>query len=255
MPPLLKLDRLHVRFGGVTALDGVDLELTAGSIVGLVGPNGAGKTTLLNCVSRLQEPDAGDIVFRGQSLLGIPAHALAHRGITRTFQNPALFGSMSVRDNVLTGTQPQHRAGFIAHALALAQVAREASAARLQADRLIEVCGLAAVADRPVSELSLGLRRQVELARALAGSPSLLLLDEPASGLSADEADTLAGSLRALRRQTGLAVLLIEHRMQWVSALCDQLIALNFGCRIAVGTPAEVRAHPEVIDAWLGDRP
>lgn len=253
-PPLLRINGLRVRFGGVLAIDGVSFDLAAGEIVGLVGPNGAGKTTLLNCVSRLQTPEAGDLFFCGQSLLEVPAHALAGLGIARTFQNLALFGSMSVRDNVLAGTQPKHRAGLIAHALALASVRREARGANIETGRLLEACGLSAVATQPVSELSLGLRRRVELARALAAAPRLLLLDEPASGLTVDEADQLAERLLALRERTGLSVLMIEHRMRLVSALCDRVIALNFGSRIAEGTPEQIRTHPEVIAAWLGTR-
>jgi branched-chain amino acid transport system ATP-binding protein len=243
---------LRVRFGGVLAIDGVSFDLAAGEIVGLVGPNGAGKTTLLNCISRLQVPEAGDLSFCGQSLLAVPAHALAGLGIARTFQNLALFGSMSVRDNVLAGTQPRHRAGLVAHALALATVRREARDAEAEADRLLEACALSPLAMQPVSELSLGMRRRVELARALASAPRLLLLDEPASGLTVDEADQLAASLLALRERTGLAVLMIEHRMRLVSALCDRVIALDFGSIIADGPPGHVRAHPEVIAAWLG---
>ena len=245
---------MRVRFGGVLAIDGVSFDLAAGEIVGLVGPNGAGKTTLLNCLSRLQVPEAGDLVFCGQSLLAVQAHALAGLGIARTFQNLALFGSMSVRDNVLAGTQPRHRAGLVAHALALATVRREAQDAEAEADRLLEACALSPVAKQPVSELSLGMRRRVELARALASAPRLLLLDEPASGLTVDEADQLAESLLALRERTGLAVLMIEHRMRLVSALCDRVIALDFGSIIADGPPGHVRTHPEVIAAWLGTR-
>lgn len=250
--PLLSIDGLRVRFGGVVALDGVSFELAAGEIVGLVGPNGAGKTTLINCVSRLQDPEAGDMLFDGQSLCKTPAHALARLGIARTFQNLALFGSLSVRENVLAGSQPRHRAGLIAHALGLPSVRREAKVADLETRRLLEHCALEAVAERPVSELSLGMRRRVELARALASSPRLLLLDEPASGLTLEELDQLAESLLALRAQTGLAVLMVEHRMRLVSALCDRVVVLNFGSRIAEGSPDDIRSHPEVIAAWLG---
>lgn len=253
-PPLLRLTELRVRFGGVIALDGVSLDIAAGEIVGLVGPNGAGKTTLINCVSRLQDLDAGDMLFEGRSLRTTPAHALARLGIARTFQNLALFGSLSVRENILAGSQPLHRAGLIAHALSLPSVRREASAADIETRRLLEHCALEVVAGRPVSELSLGVRRRVELARALASSPRLLLLDEPASGLTLEELDQLAETLLALRAQTGLAVLMVEHRMRLVSALCDRVVVLNFGSRIVEGSPDEIRNHPEVIAAWLGAR-
>ena len=254
MQPILELDRVCVRFGGVVALDALSLTVPAGSLFGLIGPNGSGKTTLINCVSRLVTPASGEIRFDGHTLLNTPPHALAQLGIARTFQNLALFDSMTVRDTVLSGTQPHHRAGLFAHALALGSVAREARDAADRAARLIDELDLAAFAERPARELSLGNRRRVELARALAAAPRLLLLDEPASGLTIEECDQLAERLRALRARTGLTVLMIEHRMRWVSEVCDRVVALNFGAKLTEGTPAEVRAHPQVIEAWLGTR-
>ncbi len=254
MPPLLEFDRVCVRFGGVLALDKLSFQIPAGSLSGLIGPNGSGKTTLINCVSRLCTPASGDIRFEGRSLLQSPAHALARLGIARTFQNLALFDSMSVRDTILAGTQPHHPSGLLAHALALASVAREARAANDRAEQLIDELDLATLVDRPVKALSLGNRRRVELARALACAPRLLLLDEPASGLTVEESDRLAAVLLALRKRSGLTVLMIEHRMRLVSAVCDQVVALNFGCKVAQGTPDEVRVHPQVIEAWLGTR-
>ena len=251
---LLRFDRVSVRFGGVLALDEVSVAIAPGTICGLIGPNGAGKTTLLNCLSRLHPIESGDIVYQGRSLRSVPAHALAGLGIARTFQNLALFASLSVRANVLAGAHSAMRSGFLAHALALRTVAREEALARARAEQAIAALDLGAVASRQVGELALGTRRRVELARALAASPRLLLLDEPASGLTVAEADALAETLRLLRDTLGITVLMIEHRMRLVNAVCEQVVALNFGRKIAEGSASEVRNHPQVIEAWIGPR-
>jgi branched-chain amino acid transport system ATP-binding protein len=251
---LLKLDRLQMRFGGVVALDDVSFDIPAGQICGLLGPNGAGKTTLINCISRLQTLQAGEILFDGQSILSKPAHALAALGIARSFQNLALFNSMSVRDHVLVGTDVGNRAGWIAHALGLPAVRRAERAAYDRADQLLQSLGLHEFAHRAVGELSLGMRRRVELGRALGAAPRLLLLDEPASGLTTSEADSLAQTILMLRERYATTVLMIEHRMRLVTAVCDHVVVLNFGCKIAEGTPAEIRRDPQVVDAWLGAR-
>ena len=254
MHSLLKLDRLRMRFGGVVALDDVSFDIPSGQICGLLGPNGAGKTTLINCISRLQTPQSGEILFDGQSILSKPPHALAALGITRTFQNLALFNSMSVRDHVLTGTDVRHPAGWITHSLALPGARRAEQAAHDRAEQLLQGLGLSEFADRAVGELSLGMRRRVELGRALGAAPRLLLLDEPASGLTTSEADSLAKTILMLRERYATTVLMIEHRMRLVTAVCDHVIVLNFGCKIAEGTPDEIRRDPQVIDAWLGGR-
>jgi len=243
-----------MRFGGVVALDDVSFDIPSGQICGLLGPNGAGKTTLINCISRLQTPQSGEILFDGQSILSKPPHALAALGITRTFQNLALFNSMSVHDHVLAGTDVRHRAGWIAHALALPGVRRAERAAHDRAEQLLQSLELHGHAHRTVGELSLGMRRRVELGRALGAAPRLLLLDEPASGLTTSEADSLAQTILMLRERYATTVLMIEHRMRLVSAVCDHVVVLNFGCKIAEGTPAEIRRHPQVVDAWLGAR-
>ena len=249
---LLDVRDVAVRFGGIVALDGVSFAVEQGSIVGLIGPNGAGKTTLFNCLSRLYPCDRGDILFNGASLLALPRHRIAALGIGRTFQNVALFGSMSVRHNVLVGRHSRSRSGFLANALRPPRVAAEEHASGHKADQLIEMLGLGSVADTPVAQLPFGTRKRVELARALAAQPRLLLLDEPASGLNHEEIGELARLVRSLRDALRLTVLLVEHQMSLVMGISDRVVALNFGRVIAQGAPHEVRQHPEVIQAYLG---
>ena len=243
---------VRVRFGGIVALDGVSFGVAPGSIVGLIGPNGAGKTTLFNCVSRLYPCDAGEIAFDGASLLAAGRHEVAGLGIGRTFQNLALFRSMSVLDNVMVGHHSRTRAGFVANALRLPRAAREDRASRDKALALIAVLGLEAQAETPVSDLPFGTQKRVELARALAAEPRLLLLDEPASGLNHEEVEALGDLVQEVRRRFSLTVLLVEHHMGLVMRISERVVALNFGRVIAEGSPDEVQRHPEVIHAYLG---
>jgi branched-chain amino acid transport system ATP-binding protein len=249
---LLQVRDVAVRFGGIVALDGVSFEVAAGRIVGLIGPNGAGKTTLFNCLSRLYECDRGEIVFDGASLLAAPRHRIAAMGIGRTFQNVALFGSMTVLDNVRVGAHCRSRSGFFANALRLPRVPREEAAVAAKARQLIALLELDSVAHRRVSDLPFGTRKRVELARALASDPKLLLLDEPASGLNHEEVGELGSLIRGLRDRLHLTVLLVEHHMSLVMSISEQVVALNFGKVIAQGAPAEVRRHPELMRAYLG---
>lgn len=251
--PLLEVRHVTLRFGGVVALDGVSFDVMPGQICGLIGPNGAGKTTLFNCLSRLYACDAGEIRFAGRSLAAMPRHRMAALGIGRTFQNLALFRSLTVRQNVLVGTHCRRRTGFLAHALALPAVSREEAAQARHADELIELLGLREVAGVPVTELPFGTQKRVELARALAASPRLLLLDEPACGLNHHEVDQLASLVLDLRERFALTILLVEHHMGLVMALSDKVVALNFGRKIAEGTPAEVRRDPGLVKAYLGE--
>jgi len=241
-----------VRFGGIVALDGVSFEVPERQVIGLIGPNGAGKTTLFNCVSRLYDCDQGDILFAGRSLLRVPRHRVAALGIGRTFQNLALFRSLSVLENVMVGHHCRTRGGFIANALRLPRASREDRAASEKARALVALLGLEPVADKLVSELPFGTQKRVELARALAAEPKLLLLDEPASGLNHEEVGELGGVIRDVREQLSLTVLLVEHHMGLVMAVSDRVVALNFGRVIAAGTPDQVREHPEVVSAYLG---
>jgi branched-chain amino acid transport system ATP-binding protein len=253
-PPaaLLEVRGVTLRFGGVVALDDVSFDVMPGQICGLIGPNGAGKTTLFNCLSRLYPVHAGEIRFAGQSLGSLPRHRMAAVGIGRTFQNLALFRSLTVRQNILVGTHCRQRTGFLAHALRLPAVAREEATQSRRADELIALLDLGDVAGVTVSELPFGTQKRVELARALAASPRLLLLDEPACGLNHQEVEHLASLVRDLRQRFELTVLLVEHHMGLVMALSDKVVALNFGRKITEGTPAEVRHNPELVKAYLG---
>jgi branched-chain amino acid transport system ATP-binding protein len=249
--PLLRVERLSRHFGGLRAVQDVSIEVPPGQVFGLIGPNGAGKTTLLNLLSGFLRPSTGTIEFAGQRVDGAQPERIAAMGMRRTFQNVRLFGGLTVRENVVVGQHSHRRHGLLGRLVWAAAERREQAAVRERADALLDRVGLAAVADRRADGLAYGQRRRLEIARALAGAPRLLLLDEPVAGLGGAEVEEIDRLLRALVAE-GQTIVLIEHNVQFVMGLCDRIAVLNFGRKIAEGAPAAVAADPAVVEAYLG---
>jgi len=244
---ILEVRRLTKRFGGLTAVAGLDFDLRDGEILGLIGPNGAGKTTTFNIIAGTYAADAGEIRFAGESILGLAPHQIARRGLMRTFQHNRPFGGMQVLENVLVGAHTRFSTNVFSRKASI-----EERNQRQRAEELIEFVGLGGLRDADVGTLSFGQGRLLEIARALAGEPRAILFDEPAAGLTPAELDRLGGIIRGIAAR-GIAVLLIEHDMRFLLPLAHRVVVLNFGARIAQGTPQEVRADRAVMDAYLGD--
>ena len=248
---MIELSGVSVHFGGLAAVSNLDFKVSRGAIKAVIGPNGAGKTTLFNVISGIQAPSAGRVLLDGEDVTATAAHERVHRGLARTFQNLQVFSGMSVLENVVVGMHVRLRSGIFNALLRLPSGRREEAAARERARVLLGRVGLAAKADLPVTALSFGDLKIVEIARALASDPKMLLLDEPTAGLPAAEAGRVADVIRTINAE-GVTVLLVEHNMRVVMSVSHDILVLNFGLRIAEGEPAAVRAHPEVIAAYLG---
>ncbi|MEJ5329953.1 MAG: ABC transporter ATP-binding protein [Desulfobaccales bacterium] len=249
--PLLQVSEVSLAFGGLKALEGVSFNVAPGTIKAVIGPNGAGKTTLFHLISGFLKPDRGRIVFQGAEIQGRPAHEVASLGIARTFQLVQLFDHLTVLENVMVGRHRLTKAGLFAGALHLPWTRREEAAIRERAFAFLEFVGLAERAAQPAGFLPLGLKRLLEIARALASEPTLLLLDEPASGLDQAETERL-GELILTLKAKGLTILLVEHDMSLTMEVAEEIVVLNYGRLIAEGPPRAIQRHPEVIAAYLG---
>ena len=249
---LLEIQDLAIHFGGVKAVDGVSFDVNEGEIFAIIGPNGAGKSTIFNLISRVYTPTKGNIRFEGQDITGLKAHQIAGLGIARTFQNIELFDHSTVLDNLLMGRHTHRTTNFVEDILFLPKVRREEREHRRRVEQVIEFLELEAYRKKMIAGLPYGVRKVVEIGRALAIGPKLILLDEPASGLSVEETRDVAFWIEDMRRDMGLTVLMVEHDMSLVNQVSDRVLAVANGRPLALGDPAEVQAHPDVQAAYLG---
>lgn len=249
---LLQVEDLAIHFGGVKAVDGLSFSVETGEVFAIIGPNGAGKSTIFNLISRVYQPTRGRIRFDGQDITGLKAHDIAGLGIARTFQNIELFDHSTVLDNLLMGRHTHRATNFVQDILFLPEVRREEREHRRRVEQVIEFLELEAYRKKMIAGLPYGVRKVVEIGRALAIGPKLILLDEPASGLSVEETRDVAFWIEDMRRDMGLTVLMVEHDMSLVNQVSDRVLAVANGQPLAMGTPAEVQAHPDVMAAYLG---
>ena len=248
---MLKCERLTIRFGGLSAIDCLDFEIAAGEIRGLIGPNGSGKTTLFNLISGLYTPTSGSIVFEGKPIAGRRPDEVTRAGIARTFQNIRLFGDMTVWENLLVGRHSRLKQNVFDDIFSTAKKRREESLAREMLENLLKQFRMDKLRDELAKNLPYGLQRELEIMRAMASEPRLLMLDEPAAGMNPQETDQLMLQIKRLK-ELGFTVLVVEHDMKLVMNICDKITVLNYGKKIAEGVPCEIQAHPEVIGAYLG---
>ncbi len=251
--PLLELNEATIRFGGLVAVNKVSFKLEKGDLFGLIGPNGAGKTTLFNIVTGVYKPTSGDILMNGTSIAGTPANKIATKGIARTFQNIRLFKSLSVLENVVVGGFLRHKTGLAGAMAYLPAAIKETERLKEEAMNLLRIVDLDHVANVRSADLSYGMQRRLEIARAMATQPQLLLLDEPAAGMNPQEKEELNGMVRKIRDEHGQTILLIEHDMRFVMSLCERIVVLDHGEEISRGNPDEIRSDPKVIAAYLGE--